>query len=244
MSSVIFLGMPISQSAFQIALLLMESNARSKSTKSRYSGEFHSLDCSIRTVLMWSVHPLPGLKPACLFLICLTVGDIRSRMIIAFIVLLRREIPHQFLHSLKSPFFGIVMVRLSFHFCAILPVFHTSTNSGVSAPAVVNASPLSNSAGMLSVPAALLFFSFFMALVTSRSVGGWVLLVSLPFGSSSIGSLSMQLFSKNFFHLFSCCSSVVRTCPFESFIGGTFVNFPVTVDIMCAYFYLLQLIRQ
>ena len=90
----------------------MLSKAFSKSTKLMYNCLCHSVHCLMmfRRVNIWSVHPLPGRKPACSLRSCWsTASSIRLMMIFVRILLGtdRRVIPLQLLQYLKAPFFAI-----------------------------------------------------------------------------------------------------------------------------------------
>ena len=65
------------------------------------------------SVNIWSIHPRPGLNPACsIRSLTSTALDILLMIILAMILLgmERSVIPRQLLQSFKFPFFGILMM--------------------------------------------------------------------------------------------------------------------------------------
>lgn len=71
--------------------------------------------------------------------------------------------PHQLLHKLKSPFFGILITIPSFHSLGNISLCQIHWNRERSISAAFGESSFSSSAGMLSEPAAFLFFIDFIA---------------------------------------------------------------------------------
>lgn len=160
---------------------------------------------------MWSIQERFGLKPACSRRSCDSMkGERRLKMseVRIFWMMLRREIPLQFLHSLRSPFLGIVTITPSFQVLGMSQFSQASVISGQSSWAMEAASHLNSSAARLSGPGALLLLSFSIATHSSSAVGGAVEISLLGFlrrlglnGSvTSAGGVS----EKNSLHLFNC----------------------------------------
>ena len=258
--SVTFSGTPQFCSALHIASRKIVSNARSKSTKRRYSGDLHLLECSmiIRKVLMWSTQDRFGLKPFCSLRNCaLSVGDILASIMNArtLWIVLSNVMPRQFLHWLRSPFFGIVIIIPSFHSPGIVEPVHADCIIGCRARAVTFAPYLRSSDGRSSGPGDLLFFNLVIASRISSYDGGSVEIFLLGFllcvvreldATSSPGELSL----KNSSHRFSWSSSEVKMVPFSALLGGTlsfeFVSFLMAckrrVGYCCLLLFLLRLL--
>lgn len=62
---------------FHTVSLLILSKSFSRSMKLMYTLVFHSIHCSMifRSVKMWSMHPMPGLKPTCSFLKVVSIAS-------------------------------------------------------------------------------------------------------------------------------------------------------------------------
>ena len=157
----------------------MLSKAFSKSTKLMYSCLCHSVHCSmmLRSMKIWSVHPLPRRKPACSCLSCLsTASDSRWTMTFARILLGMDSsvIPRQLLQLLRAPFFGILMIMPSDQSSGISFPSHMSVNRGRSMLAASSGSALFSSAIRLFCPGAFLFLRDLIAEIISSFSGGAV----------------------------------------------------------------------
>lgn len=133
----------------------------------------------IRSVFIWSMHDLPLLNPACSFRnLTSTWWIIRSRIIFmnTFITVQRIVIPRQLLQSVASPFFGSLTIMPFVQSDGKVSEFQICTKRGCNISVNNLVSVLRTSAVMLSTPAALPFFRLFIAFVTSRFEGGFVLM--------------------------------------------------------------------
>ena len=113
----------------------MLSNAFSKSTKLMNSSLCHSMHCSIMflSVKIWSIHPLPCLKPACSSLSLPSTALLMRLITILARTLLGIDssvIPRQLLQSLNVPFLGILIITPSFQSSGISFLFHAVVNNG------------------------------------------------------------------------------------------------------------------
>ena len=78
--------------------------------------------------------------------------------------------PRQFLHSFKSPRFGIFTIKPFFHWSGIFSSCHILLNSLVNSFTATSLSALYSSAGIPSIPGVLPIFVFFSACLTSASL--------------------------------------------------------------------------
>lgn len=125
---------------------------------------------------------LPLLNPACSSLSWSSIWSaIRFRIIVAstLVALLRMVMPLQFSHCDRSPFFGNFITIPSFHDFGISSLDQICVIDGSRILANTSGSVFSNSAGIPSIPSALLFFSFSIASLTSLIVGGLIFILLL-----------------------------------------------------------------
>ena len=90
----------------------MLPKAFSKSMKLMCTLVSHSVYCSVifQSVKMWSMHPTPGLKPACSFLMMVLKASICLIWMVLQKMLLATErsvTPRQFVHCVLSPSWGV-----------------------------------------------------------------------------------------------------------------------------------------
>ena len=154
----------------------MESNAFSKSMKFTYKLACYSLTCStiFLNMKIWPVVPLPFLYPPCSFLSLMSIPfRMRSIMILASILPTTesRVIPLQFLHSLRFPLFGNLIISPFFHLPGIFSCLHTFPIISCTFSAENSVFAFSNSAVIESIPGDFLFFNLSIAVFTSPSVG-------------------------------------------------------------------------
>ena len=120
---------------------------------------------------MWSIHPTPGLKPACSFLKMVLMASLSLIWMISQKILLGTErsvTPRQFVHCVLSPLLG------EFSDQAPAPVFRYQIlwNRSYNQSVAKRVSVFNTSAVMLSIPGALLFFRLLIAFRISFFVGG------------------------------------------------------------------------
>ena len=113
-----------------------------------------------------SVVPLLDLNPAC-SLRCLSSIPIRIRSITIIPNILlttgRRVTPRQFLHSLKFPFFGTLIMSPLFHLSGTFSRFQIVSVSSLTLSGVNSRSAFSSSAVVISSPGALPFLRLFIS---------------------------------------------------------------------------------
>ena len=137
-----------------------------------YNDDLHSKLCSMMFLRqkMLSVHDLFFLNPLCSFLKMAS----NSSLILSKRIRHRtfpgtdsKVIPLPLLHCVKSPFFRSLTMIPSFHCSGTLPSSHILLNSVYNTSTLMSSLSFIISARMLSVPAALLFFSFCIARLIS-----------------------------------------------------------------------------
>ena len=124
--------------------------------------------------------------------------------------------PRQFLHSFKSPRFGIFNIKPFFHWSGTFSSCHILLKSLVNSFTATSLSALYNSAGMPSTLGALPLFVFLSACFTSASFISVVsisLISSVSTSFSSIGFAGASLTSTS-----SKCSAHLSSLAFLSFI--------------------------
>ena len=177
------------------------------------------------SVNIWSIHPLPFLKPACscLSLVSIALSILSNRIRQKILPGIERSVmPLQLSHILLSPFFGSLTISPFAQSFGMVSLCHILWKSTQSTSVVVVVSALSISAWMLSMPGDLPFFIPRTAFLISFSVG---MLRSISrssvcgghAGSSGSGWLRTSL--KYSTHLADCSRSVVRRFPFLSIMG-------------------------
>ncbi|XP_055597628.1 uncharacterized protein LOC129747430 [Uranotaenia lowii] len=197
-----FSGTPRRLRAAQMFSWLSRSNAFSKSTNTSSRREsWNSLICSsmIRSVVMWSTHDRPDRNPACcrrsvasIFSWILFRITLQSTLRVVQINVMPRQLPH----SVRSPFFGTFTRIPCIQSAGNVAVSQMSANRRCNICADRAGSAFSISAGIQSIPGALLDFMFLIAASISASEGASELtpLMRLTVGASSCGFCWPSLF--------------------------------------------------
>ena len=126
-----------------------------------------------------SIHLLPFLNPACSCLSLLSIAaSILIRRTLQKILLGtdRRVITRQLLQLWRSPFLGSLTIRPFVQSDGMLSLVQMVVERSVIIFVAVSMSAFSISAWMESMPQALPFFMALMAVLTSASVGGLILI--------------------------------------------------------------------
>ena len=182
----------------------------------------------LRSVKICSLHDLPSLNPACSSLSFLSISGLRrfsSTLQNTFPGTDSRVIPRQLLQSLSDPFLGNLIMTPCLQSCGTSSSRHIMLNRWVSSSATVSPPCLSISADISSNPAALLFFSARVAILTSC-----MLISSIEMQSSLCGSSASKLYVvsgagwfstslKCSIHRSVCSSSVNRFSPVLLLMG-------------------------
>ena len=137
--------------------LWMLSKAFSRCMKLMCTLVFHPIHCSMifRRVKMWSMHPTPGLRPACSFLMMVLMASISLIWMVLQKILLGSErsvTPRQFVHCVLSPFLGSLRISPLHQYSGMVSAFQILWHRSYNQSVAKRMSVFNTSAVLLSIP--------------------------------------------------------------------------------------------